>query len=86
MPDLNAAILKAAQSRSASYVCRYDGHEGWHLSEQVPRTQAYFRVTCKRIYVRSNDGQEMYFGRVEREQIIQDGTGKVTIVPQRRRR
>lgn len=85
-PNLSLAILRASRSKAASYVYALEGIPGWHVSDSKPATQAYFRVSCMLIHIRSDDGQELRFGRVEQGKIIQDGTGKVNVTPQRRRR
>ena len=87
-PVLHVAILEASRSKAASYVYAIEGVSGWHVSDSKPLelAPAYFRVACNLIHVRAADGQEMRFGRIERGQIIQDGTGKINVTPQRRRR
>lgn len=87
-PVLHVAILKASRSKGASYVYEIENVPGWHVSDSKPLALApvYFRVSCKLIHVRAADGQEMRFGRVEEGKIIQDGSGKVNVTPQRRRR
>jgi hypothetical protein len=85
-PVLVVAILAAAKSKAASYVCQHEGVSGWHVGESLPATAAYFRVSAQRIYIRQGD-QEVYFGRVEQGKVIPEGNVKnVQVLPRRRRR
>lgn len=86
-PDLYAAILKAAKSKGASYVCQYEGVSGWNVRDSLPRTAAYFRVSCDRVSVHSLDGQEVYFGRIVDGRIVREGAVEnVSVEPKLRGR
>lgn len=74
-PVLLQAILKASKARGAGYVHRYAGVEGWYVGTSIPfGVDVYYRIIAQRIYVRTKDGTEAYFGKIVGSEIIQEGT------------
>lgn len=71
-PILAKAILQASKLSGAGYVHRHEGVEGWHVHDSIPRgVSVYYRVSAQRIYVRTADRIEYFFGTVENGVIVQ---------------
>lgn len=74
-PDLVKALLRASRQRGARYVNRYEGIEGWHTSDVLPRcVAAYFRVAGYKVWIRTEDDVEFYWGGIVEGQLIQEST------------
>lgn len=73
-PSLIEALLQAARAHGARYVSSAVTG-GWFISDVLPRdTEGFYRVDAKKIYARSADGHEAYFGRVQGKRIVQEAT------------
>jgi hypothetical protein len=63
-PNVLIALLKAAQANGARYVHNFNDGTGWHTHDALPRVPVFFRVSGRKVWIRTAEKVEFLVANV----------------------